>query len=132
MYVSVCIDSEGAGNRIDARHLSECQSHDRGQNGGDQVRQDDARAGQSDSCAASQEETHSDGPADGDHRELPGVQSALEALFLFRVAIGFCHGSTSAPSQELAQIIFAYPWSQWRVTGDSSIRDPLVLAAALG
>jgi len=41
VYVSVCIDSEGAGNRIDARHLSECQSHDRGQNGGDQVRQDD-------------------------------------------------------------------------------------------
>ena len=117
---------------MDTRHLSECQAHDRCGNGGDQVRQDDAGAGQSDGCSASQEEAHSDGPADGDHRELPGVQSALEALFLFRVAIGFCQGSSSARSQELAQVIFAYPWSQWRVNGDSSTRDLLVLAAALG
>jgi hypothetical protein len=63
---------------MDNCHLGECVRHHHRYQGSDQITKDDAWTRKLNGDAASQKQAYSDSSSDGDHRELPGIQPALQ------------------------------------------------------
>ena len=77
------VNSEGAGHRMDDRHLRQHIGHDQGNAGAENIGKNHGRAGEADGNAASQKQPDADGAANGHHGELPLAQTAMET-FHFR------------------------------------------------